>query len=117
LTPTRVKLGLDNLQVQVPDVGEDAAHPPGGVVPSLARGSGTVVAAAHRHEHGRLAGQDGRSSGGHAGVGDNHVDPGLEVLRDAEVVERDGEQQRIGRDELVGQGRGERQRGPLLVRA
>jgi hypothetical protein len=39
------------------------------------------------------------------------------VLRDTEVVERDGEQQRIGRDEFVGQGRGERQRGLLLVRA
>jgi hypothetical protein len=101
----------------VPNVGEDAAHPPGGVVPSLARGSGTVVAAAHRHEYGRLAAQDGRSSGGHARVGDEHVDPGLEVLPDAEVVQRGGEQQRVGRDELVGQGRGERQRAPLLAGA
>jgi hypothetical protein len=30
-------------------------------------------------------------------------------------VERNGEQQCVGRDELVGQGRGERQRGLLLV--
>ena len=34
------EIGLDDLQVKVPDVGEDAAHPPGRVVPSLARGSG-----------------------------------------------------------------------------
>jgi hypothetical protein len=37
------------------------------------------------------------------------------VLRYPEVVERDGEQQRIGRDEIVGQGGGERQRGLLLT--
>jgi hypothetical protein len=41
----------------------------------------------------------------------------LRSARDTEVVERDGKQQRIGRDELVGQGRGQRQRGLLLVRA
>jgi hypothetical protein len=34
------ELGLDYLQVKVPDVVEDAAHPPGRVVPSLAGGSG-----------------------------------------------------------------------------
>jgi hypothetical protein len=39
------------------------------------------------------------------------------VLRYAEVVERHCEQQRVGRDELIGQGRGERLRGTLLVRA
>jgi hypothetical protein len=39
------------------------------------------------------------------------------VLRHAEVVERGGQQQRIGRDELVGQGRAEGQRGLLLGRA
>jgi hypothetical protein len=55
--------------------------------------------------------------GGHARVGDDHVDPRLEVLRDTEVVQRGGEQQRIGRDQLVGQRRGERQRGLLLIRA
>lgn len=37
------------------------------------------------------------------------------MLRYAEIVERHGEQQRVGSYELVGQGRGERPRGPLLV--
>src|SRR5207302_5983607 len=74
-------------------------------------------AAAHGHENGRLAGQDGLRARGHARIRDDHVDPRLEVLRYPEVVERDGEQQRIGRDELVGQFGGERQRGLLLVRA
>ncbi len=111
------ELGLDDLQVEMPDVGQDAAHPSGRVVPFLAGGSGPVVAAVHGHEHGGLAGQDGLGAGGHARVGDDHVGPGLEVLRHPEVVERGGEQQRVGRDELVGQGRGERQRTLLLVRA
>ena len=30
------ELGLDDLQVEVPDVGEDATHPSGRVVPALA---------------------------------------------------------------------------------
>jgi hypothetical protein len=87
------------------------------VVPSLAGRSGLVAAAAHSHQDGGLAGQDGLRAGGHARVGDDHVGPHLEVLRDAEVVQRDGKQQRIGGDELAGQGRGERQRGLLLVRS
>jgi hypothetical protein len=71
----------------------------------------------HRHQDGRLAGQDGLRASGHPGVGDDHVNPRLEVLQDAEVVQRDCKQQRIGPDELVGQGRGQRLRGLLLVRA
>jgi len=61
-------------------------------------GSGPVVAAAHGHESGGLAGQDRLRAGGHARVGDDHVDPRLEVLQDTEVVLRGGKQQRIGRD-------------------
>jgi len=66
------------------------------------------------YEDGRLAGQDGLSTSGHARVGDHHVNPRLEVLRDAEVVQRGCEEQRVGRDQLVRQRRGERQRGFLL---
>jgi hypothetical protein len=72
------------------------------------RAFSSVVTAVHGDQNGRLAGQDGLRAGGHPRVGDDHVDPRLEVVRDAEVAQRVGKQQRIGRDELVGQGRGER---------
>jgi hypothetical protein len=45
----------DSSVVYVDNVGEDAAHPPGCVIPSLARGSRPVVAAANGHQDGGLA--------------------------------------------------------------
>jgi hypothetical protein len=41
------ELGLDYLQVKVPDVAEDTAHPSGRVVPSLAGGEWTSKRKAH----------------------------------------------------------------------
>ncbi len=47
-------------------------------------------------------------AGGHPRVGDHEVDVGLEVLGDPEVVERDGEEQRVRGDQLVDQAGRER---------
>jgi hypothetical protein len=47
--------GFDDLEVQASDIGQDAAHPSGGVIPALARRARRVVAALDGHENRGLA--------------------------------------------------------------
>jgi hypothetical protein len=95
------ELALDHGQVGSPDVGEDAPQVAGGVVPALARRTRSVGASAHRGEHNGLAGEQRPRLP--TRVGDHEVDPRLEVLGDPEVVERHGEQHRVGVEQLVDQ--------------
>jgi hypothetical protein len=53
------EVGLDDEQVEFPDVLEDAAHPGCRVVPALAGGARCVVAAVNGGEHGWRAGGHG----------------------------------------------------------
>jgi len=109
------ELALNDGQVRAPDIGEDAAQVGGGVVPAFARGTRPVGAAADDDEHGRLARQ--QRLVGPLGARYDQVDPGLDVLRDAEVVERDGEQHRVRGAQLIGQADREGQGGALLLGA
>jgi len=42
------ELGLDRLEIKLPDVGENALHPASRMVPSLARGPGAIATAPDR---------------------------------------------------------------------
>ena len=70
------------------------------MVPTVARCSRPVRAASHDGEHGVLAGE---GLGRHTRVGDHEVDPGLEVLRHPEVVERHRQQDGVGLDQFINQ--------------
>jgi hypothetical protein len=67
----------------------------------------------HGDEDGRLAGGGGHGAGRHARIGQHQIDVRLEMLRDAEVVQRHGEEQRVGAGELVCQLLGQGDRGDL----
>jgi hypothetical protein len=110
------ELALDDAKVQSPDVFEDAADPAGRVVPALARRARPVRAAANDHEHGGLAREGLARAGRETGVGEGEVDPGLQMLGDSEVVEGGGNEDRLGVEQFIDDGRGEGDSFALLGR-
>src|SRR5664279_2735294 len=74
------ELGLDDVQIEPPDVLEDAAVPAGRVVPALAWCACGVAAAAHHNQHRGPSGGRRFESRCQARIGQHEVDPGLEVL-------------------------------------
>ena len=98
------ELALDDGQVRAPDVGDDAAQVGGRMIPAVARGARPVGTATDNDEDGRLAREQRLVRVLRARH--DQVDPGLDVLRNAEVVQRHGEQRRVGGAHLVGQADG-----------
>ena len=101
--PDQREFPLDDGEIGTPDVADDAPEVAGRVIPALPRRAGPVGAAPHGAQHHLLARQQRCTPRGRTRIGDDQVDPGLEVLRDAEVVERHGQQDRVRGEQLVDQ--------------
>src|SRR5439155_1095746 len=102
------ELAVDDGQVDVPGVLEDPAQVRGGVGPALAGRAGPVPATAGDDQGDRAAGERlVAAARAQPRRGEQQVDPGLDVLRDPEVVQGYRDHGGVGADELVGQLRGE----------
>jgi len=88
------------------------------VIPAFTGCPGSVGTAAHDDEH-RGLGLEGLycSTTGNTRFGHEDVDPGFEVFRDTEVVERHSKKKRVGLEYLIGECRGDSCRVALLVGA
>jgi hypothetical protein len=81
----------------------EAAVPGGAVIPTMARGARAIAAATGNNELGGAALYRALDTGRQARIGEHDVGPGLEVLGDAEIVERKRKDIGIGLYEFIGQ--------------
>jgi endonuclease/exonuclease/phosphatase family metal-dependent hydrolase len=116
IDPDQREFALDDGQLGTPHVREDSPQVTGGVIPPFTRRPGPVGPAAHGNQDSRGARQQ-RAGRAVVRGGDDQVDPGLDVLGDAEVVQRHREQHLVRGGQLARQLGSKRDCGALGLAA
>src|SRR5690606_22184040 len=101
------KFDFDRSEIKAPLVLQNALKVRRRVIPAMSRRPRAVAAATRGHEVCRTSLERPCCTGLETGLGQNEIDPCLRMVRDTKIVQRDGEEEHVCCDQLIGKFSGE----------